>query len=363
MLIQLKQYRLYDYVRSDRTEPCQNVKFLRFEPMELNNCRDEVELMHKILDNPSSVSLVMGFPDGFLSYVFVEQIASIKESNEKDIQEDDTMSRMKEHLIDVANKIFKLKVGKHYNLILDEDKDMVHYVKFTGCSYTASCEEIRDLILDEMDDNIVFTFEKPNDYTFALHAKDIFDITETGDGKIQLLTDDKDRPYRWKPDFRKTIGVEDYPWCMLRIDDILYPAIHLRWDAELTAHIFGYIHDGNVLSYVVTKDKIWDQDCYIINYHTLKEVPRTSLVELGRRWNYDALKIGRPYRLVKDGKEHFALLSQITGTCLVFVTAERDSSKMNNCFGKDHNYPDNCYVEILVNPGIQSTDYDVYPME
>lgn len=185
------------------------------------------------------------------------------------------------------------------------------------------------------------------------------DSDESDNNKIQLLVNDGDVPYRWKPNFREIIGADDYhPFCMLRIDEILYPAIYIRHDEESDAYVFEYICGGVAHMYDVTKDKIWNQECYIINFKSGKEVHRTSLIELGKQWNLDVLKIGNPYRLVKNGKTTFALLSQINETCLVFVTAERDASNSN-----DPKYPDNCYVEILVRPGFEYADYDVYRME
>lgn len=195
---------------------------------------------------------------------------------------------------------------------------------------------------------------------YKLRNVELANDTEPEQKKIQLLVNNEDGPYRWKPNFLEIIGVDDfYPFCMLRIDGISYPAIYVRYDAESGERVFEYVHDGFLHMYGVTKDKIWNGECYIINFKSGKEVHRTSLIELGKQWNFDALKIGKPYRLVKDGKTTFALLSQITETCLVFVTAERDASN-SYTFATDPKYPDNCYVEILVRPELESTDYDVY---
>lgn len=193
---------------------------------------------------------------------------------------------------------------------------------------------------------------------YMIRDVELFNDTEPEQKKIQLLINDGDVPYRWKPNFREIIGADDsHPFCMLRIDEVLYPAIYIRYDEESDAYVFEYVRGGVAYMYGVTKDKIWNQECYIVNFKSGKEVHRTSLIERGKQWNLDALKIGNPYRLVKDGKTTFALLSQITETCLVFVTAERDASNSN-----DPEYPDNCYVEILVRPGFEYADYDVYHM-
>ena len=179
--------------------------------------------------------------------------------------------------------------------------------------------------------------------------------------KIQLLIGEAS--YRWKPDFTNNIGVADYsPFCMLRIDDVLYPAIYLRYDPELVAYVFEYRRDDAMYQYIVTKDAIWNGDCYIVNHKTGKEVPRSSLViKLEKTWNYDELTIGRPYRLVKDGEECFGLLSSIHESHLLFVTAEREEHGPS--FATDPQEPDNCYKEIIVRPGLSSADYDVYSME
>lgn len=244
--------------------------------------------------------------------------------------------------------------GKKYTVTYeDRDKNIVkkHNLKFVG--------EIFPTCGDEC---LQFNDDGRPLYIDPYSLMDVVELDSDesdNEKKIQLLVDDGDVPYRWKPNFREIIGADDYhPFCMLRIDEILYPAIYIRYDEESDAYVFEYVRGGFAYMYGVTKDKLWNQDCYIINFKSGKEVHRTSLIERGKQWNLDVLKIGNPYRLVKDGKTTFALLSQINETCLVFVTAEREASNSD-----DPKYPDNCYVEILVRPGFEYADYDVYRME
>lgn len=244
--------------------------------------------------------------------------------------------------------------GKKYTVTYkDCDKNIVkkHNLKFVGEIFP-TCG----------DDCLQFNDDGRPLYIDPYSLMDVVELdSDESDSKkkIQLLVDDGDVTYRWKPNFLEIIGADDYhPFCMLRIDEVLYPAIYIRYDKENAAYLFEYVRDGVAFLYGVTKDKLWNQECYIINFKSGKEIHRTSLIDLGKQWNLDALKIGNPYRLVKDGKTTFALLSQINETCLVFVTAERDASNSN-----DPKYPDNCYVEILVCPGFEYADYDVYRME
>lgn len=253
--------------------------------------------------------------------------------------------------------IDEFEYGKKYNVEYEDNDGNI--VKKHELVYIGRADDSHIPFNYEIDR---LKFYEGNQYLYInpymIRDVELANDTEPEQKKIQLLIDDGDIPYRWKLNFREIIGVDDYPFCMLRIDEVLYPAIYIRYDEEIDAHVFEYVRGGVAYMYGVTKDKIWNQECYIINFKSGKEVHRTSLIKRGKQWNLDALKIGNPYRLVKDGKTTFALLSQINETCLVFVTAERDASNSN-----DLTYPDNCYVEILVCPGFEYADYDVYHME
>jgi len=255
--------------------------------------------------------------------------------------------------------IDEFEYGKKYNVEYEDNDGNI--VKKHELVYIGRADDSHIPFNYEIDR---LKFYEGNQYLYInpynIRDVELVNDTKPEQKKIQLLVDDEDGPYRWKLNFREIIGVDDYPFCMLRIDGILYPAIYIRYDEESAAHVFEYVCDEIAHMYGVTKDKLWNGECYIINFNSGAEVHRTSLIELRKQWNFDALKIGKPYRLVKDGKITFALLSQITEICLVFVTAERDASN-SYTFATDLKYPDNCYVEILVCPGLESTDYDVYP--
>ena len=101
-----------------------------------------------------------------------------------------------------------------------------------------------------------------------------------------------------------------------------------------------------------------DNEGVMIEGDNLVYLKKFEIPLIKQQWNYDELKIGKAYRLLKINKgemsgfafikEIDAILKEITNDYLLFIAADEIDGEQE---------------EILVKPGLEATEYSVYKMD